>query len=69
MDLKEAWSNEIELIPIVEAPDVFYSNETYKNQFLLMPGVLEAIKSAIEQELRKIRKHKTREAKINDFPF
>jgi len=35
-----------------------------------MPGVLEAIKNAIEQELGEIREYKTREAKSNgDFPF
>jgi|GEM_PF-4417828 hypothetical protein len=66
---KETWSNEIELIPMGEAPDVFYSNETYKNQFLSMQGVSEAIKKAIEQQLEEIKEHKTRETRINSFPF
>lgn len=66
---KRTWFNEIELIPMGEAPDVFYSKETYKNQFLSMPGVLEAIKKAIEQEPKEIEEHKTGETKINDSPF
>jgi hypothetical protein len=34
-----------------------------------MPGVLEAIKNAIEQELKEIKEHKTRKTRINSFPF
>jgi hypothetical protein len=63
---KRTWPNEIELIPIGEAPDSFYKNERYKDEFLSNPGISEIIKTAIDHELEEI---KNREKRLGDFPF
>jgi hypothetical protein len=63
---KRTWPNEIELIPIGEAPDSFYKNERYKDEFLSNPGISEIIKTAIKHKLEEI---KNREKRLGNFPF